>query len=74
VDELSYELHRRFEARFGEKLCSELRKKYVPLSENRTCEYIYQEGARLAVELILDAPSLVNQCPAEGPVEALKEA
>lgn len=74
VDELSYELHRRFEARFGEKLCSELRKKYVPLSENHTCEYIYQEGARLAVELILDAPSLVNRCPQEGPVGARKES
>lgn len=62
VDELSYELHRRFEAKFGCKTCRELREKYVPLSENHTCEYIYQEGARMAVELILEAPELVARC------------
>jgi len=67
ADELSYELHRRFEAKFGEKNCRELRKKYIPLSENCTCEYIYQEAARLGVELILDAPSLVDRCPQERP-------
>jgi C_GCAxxG_C_C family probable redox protein len=66
VDELSYELHRRFEAKFGCKTCRELREKYVPLSANNTCEYIYQEGARMAVELILEAPGLVDRCPKEG--------
>ena len=63
VDELSYELHRRFETRFGFKTCRELREKYVPLSDNNTCEYIYQEGARMAVELILEAAQLVDRCP-----------
>jgi len=63
ADELSYELHQRFEARFGHKTCREIRQKYIPISENHTCEYIYQEGARLAVELILDANLLVDRCP-----------
>jgi C_GCAxxG_C_C family probable redox protein len=40
VDELSYGLHRRFEAKFGCKTCGELRERYVPLSDNNTCEYI----------------------------------
>lgn len=62
VDELSYELHCRFEAKFGYKMCRELREKYVPLSDNHSCEYIYQEGARMAVELILEAPELVDRC------------
>ena len=62
ADELAYELHRRFEAKFGVKTCRELRQKYVPLSDNHTCEYIYQQGARMAVELILEAPDLVDLC------------
>jgi C_GCAxxG_C_C family probable redox protein len=66
VDELSYELHCRFEAKFGCKTCRELREKYVPLSDNHTCEYIYQEGARMAVELILAAPELVDRCRENG--------
>ena len=63
VDELCYELHCRFEARFGETSCKELRKKYVPQSDHHTCECIYQEGTRLAVQLILEAPLLVDRCP-----------
>lgn len=61
-DELTYELHRRFEAKFGLKTCRELRQKYVPLSDNHTCEYIYQKGAGMAVELILEAAGLVGRC------------
>lgn len=62
-DELTYELHQRFEAEFGIKTCRELRQKYVPLSDNNTCEYIYQKGSRMAVELILEADELVDCCP-----------
>ncbi len=62
-DELTYELHRRFEAKFGLKTCRELRQKYVPLSDNNTCEYIYQKGSRMAVELILEAAERVDRCP-----------
>lgn len=36
VDELSDELHSRFEGKFGCKTCRELREKYVPLSDNHT--------------------------------------
>ena len=62
-DELTYELHRRFEAHFGSKTCKELRQKYVPLSDNNTCEYIYRKGARMAVQLILEAPERVECRP-----------
>jgi C_GCAxxG_C_C family probable redox protein len=64
-DELASELHRRFEENFGTKLCRELRQKYVPLSDNHTCEYIYQKGARMAVELILSAGERLDCCPSE---------
>jgi hypothetical protein len=63
VDELSFELHRRFLEEFGEKECAPLREKYVPLSSNHTCEYIYSKGAEIAVRLILEAPKLIRECP-----------
>ncbi|RJX36537.1 MAG: C_GCAxxG_C_C family protein [Desulfarculus sp.] len=62
-DELANELHRRFEEKFGTKLCREIRQKYVPISDNHTCEYVYQKGARMAVELILSSPSWAERCP-----------
>jgi hypothetical protein len=64
VDELSFEMHRRFLEAFGEKECRPLREKYVPLSSNHTCEYVYQRGAEIAVQLILEAPQLVGECTA----------
>ena len=63
VDELTYELHRRFLEEFGVKECGLIREKYVPLSENHTCEYVYSKGAQMAVQLILEAPKLIIECP-----------
>lgn len=62
VDELSFELHRRFLEEFGEKECIPLRAKWVPLSSNHTCEHIYSRGAQIAVELILQAPQIQPEC------------
>jgi len=62
VDELTFELHRRFFDEFGEKECRPLREKYVPLSTNNTCEHIYQRGAEMAVRLILEAPEFMKDC------------
>jgi C_GCAxxG_C_C family probable redox protein len=62
VDELSFDLHSRFLEEFGEKECLKLREKYVPLSHNNTCEYIYSRGAEIAVRLILEAPKLIREC------------
>ena len=62
VDELTFELHRRFMEEFGTKECRPLRQKYVPLSQNNTCELIYQKGAELAVRLILEAPEFMDEC------------
>jgi hypothetical protein len=61
VDELSFELHRRFLQEFGERECREIRKKFVPQSSNGTCEYIYERGSQIAVQLILEAPNLVKE-------------
>ncbi len=63
VDELCFELHRRFMEEFGENECRPIRDKWVPLSPNHTCEYVYQRGAEMAVEIILEAPELVPECP-----------
>ena len=63
VDEIAFELHRRFLEEFGEKECRALRLKYVPLSANHTCEYVYKRTTELAVQLLLDAPRLVAECP-----------
>lgn len=62
VDELCFELHRRFMEEFGENECRPLRDKWVPLSPNHTCEHVYQRGAEIAVEVILEAPRLVLEC------------
>jgi hypothetical protein len=62
VDELSYELHRRFKAEFGENECFALREKYVQSGLHDTCEFIYRRGAQIAVELILEADQLVPEC------------
>jgi hypothetical protein len=62
VDELAFELHGRFLDEFGEKECRALRQKYVPLSTNHTCEYIYTRATELAVQLLLEAPDLIAEC------------
>lgn len=62
ADELSFELHRRFREEFGRKECRALRDEYVPLTESKTCEPIYQKGAELAVELILEAHEMFPEC------------
>jgi len=64
VDELSFELHRRFSAEFNEKECGPLRDKWIPLWPGGTCENVYKRAAEIAVELILTAPELVPECPA----------
>jgi C_GCAxxG_C_C family probable redox protein len=65
VDELSFELHRRFLQEFGAKECREIRKKFIPLSADGTCEHIYERGTQIAVQLILEAPNLVKECSQE---------
>lgn len=66
VDELSFELHRRFKAEFGERECQALRDKYVYSGQYPNCEFIYRRGAQLAVELILTADELVPECRPPG--------
>jgi C_GCAxxG_C_C family probable redox protein len=66
-DELAFELHRRFLEEFGEKECKPLRKKWIPQSDNRTCELIYKRGAEMAVELILEAHEVVPNCKSYKP-------
>jgi C_GCAxxG_C_C family probable redox protein len=63
-DELAFELHRRFSEEFGEKECRPLRQKWVPVSDNHTCERVYKRGAELAVELILRAHEIIPDCEA----------
>ena len=62
VDELSWELHRRFEQRLGYKECRDLFPKWKSMSPINNCEYVYQKAAEMIVELILEAPELVAEC------------
>ena len=63
VDELSFEYHQRFQRQFETKLCSEIREKWVPLSENKTCEFIYARASSMIVELLLESGDLIDRCP-----------
>ena len=62
VDELCYELHRRFKERLGEKECRHLFPKWRSMSPLNNCEYVYQKAAELAAELILEAPQIAPEC------------
>ena len=62
VDELCYELHRRFEEKLGEKECRHLFPKWKAMSASNNCEYVYQTASELAVELILEADAVVPEC------------
>ncbi len=55
---------------FGAKECQALREKWVPLSSNHTCEYIYRRGSEIAVKLILEAHALIPECQAKALVNS----
>lgn len=60
VDELCFEFHRRFVEEFGENECRPIRERQR--KRNETCEIVYQRGAEMAAQLILEAPQLVPEC------------
>ena len=62
VDELCFELHTRFMDKLEARECKALREKWVPLSSNHTCEYVYKKGAQIAVQLLLEAHTLIPEC------------
>jgi C_GCAxxG_C_C family probable redox protein len=69
VDELCYELHRRFQEELGHNECRFLREIWVPRSEDESCAPIYRRATEIAVDIILSAQDLVPECP--GPMEDL---
>lgn len=62
VDELCYELHRRFSEEFGEKECRPLRNRWLPSWPEKNCERVHRKAAELATEIILEAPEIVPEC------------
>ena len=64
VDELCFELHRRFQEEFGARECAILRAEFVPHTPTKTCEPIYRRAAEMAVELVLSARDIVSECTA----------
>ena len=62
ADELCYEFHQRFVEKLGGQECFPLFAKWAPVSPTKNCEYVYQSGAELAVEVILKARQLVSEC------------
>jgi hypothetical protein len=45
---------------FAENECRPLCERW--LKQNQTCETLYQRGAEMAVQLILEAPHLFHDC------------
>lgn len=66
VDELCYELHRRFVRAFDGRECQFLREHYVPMTPKQNCETIYRAATELTVELLLTASRLVPECAGVG--------
>lgn len=64
VDELCYELHRRFNQELGHNECRYLREIWVPQSEDKSCSPIYRRGAEIAVDTILRAREIAPECAA----------
>jgi C_GCAxxG_C_C family probable redox protein len=64
VDELCFELHRRFLDSLGARECAELFPKWKSLSPTGNCIHVYRMGAEIAAELILEAPELFPPCRA----------
>ncbi|MGC8827832.1 MAG: C-GCAxxG-C-C family protein [Anaerolineae bacterium] len=62
VDELCYELHRRFQEELGHNECKFLREIWVPKTPDGSCSHIYRTGAQIGVDVILHAPQLVREC------------
>jgi C_GCAxxG_C_C family probable redox protein len=67
--ELASELHRRFEEEMGTKMCAMLRPFQMKITadpdkdEKGHCGNTYAAGAKLAVEVILEAKELCPLCP-----------
>jgi hypothetical protein len=62
VDELCFELHRRFMAVFGYRECRLIREHLVPHTPTNNCEAVYQKAAELTAQLIQEAHALVPEC------------
>ena len=62
ISHLSAHLHRRFQEELGGKCCAMLRPFYQKMDREKSCSFIYQKGAELAVAVALSAPVLVPEC------------
>ena len=62
ISHLSAHLHKRFQEELGGKCCALLRPLYQKMDRERSCSYLYQKGAELAVEVALSGPALASEC------------
>ncbi len=62
ISQLSSYLHKRFQEELGGKCCALLRPFYQRKDREGSCQYIYQKGAELAVEVALNGPAIVTEC------------
>ena len=62
ISHLAAQLHKRFQEELGGKCCAMLRPFYQKMDREKSCRFIYQKGAELAVEVALSAPDLVPGC------------
>ncbi|NWF93855.1 MAG: C_GCAxxG_C_C family protein [Syntrophaceae bacterium] len=71
ISYLSAHLHRRFQEELGGKCCALLRPFYQKIDSEKSCKFLYQKGAELAVEVALSAPDLVPECRMPGILQRL---
>jgi hypothetical protein len=62
ISHLSAHLHKRFQEELGGKCCAMLRPFYQKIDREKSCRFIYQKGAELAVEVVLSAPKIAAEC------------
>jgi hypothetical protein len=69
ISHLSAHLHKRFQEELGGKCCAMLRPFYQKMDREKSCRFIYQKGAELAVEVALSACRIAPECKMPSPLQ-----
>lgn len=62
VDELCFELHRRFQEELGHNECKFIREIWAARSEDGSCAPVYRCGAEIVADILLGAHELAPEC------------
>jgi len=71
ISHLAAHLHKRFAEELGGKCCAMLRPFFQKMDKENSCNFVYQKGAELAVEVALSAPQIVVECKVPRSIQKL---